>query len=142
MFLRHHTSDTQWVKIHSVRKILAFSIFHRTSHFLRVTLRLCASALKSTAVFRLNESNRKGKLSRWRKALPKKNDRERKRKEKCRKERPHGGVARKTTKAMIESIVFSLSRIVPRFQSLKGFLQPTENRKFQKNIGIEHLHKA
>ena len=34
-------------------------------------------------VVQLNESNRKGKLSRWRKALLKKNDRERKRKEKC-----------------------------------------------------------
>jgi hypothetical protein len=51
-------------------------------------------------VVQLNESNRKGKLSRWRKALLKKNDRERKRKEKCRKERPHGGVARKNNKGI------------------------------------------
>ena len=54
----------------------------------------------SRKVVQLNESNRKGKLSRWRKALLKKNDRERKRKEKCRKERPHGGVARKNNKGI------------------------------------------
>ena len=35
------------------QKILVFSIFHITSLFLCVTLRLCASALKSTAVFRI-----------------------------------------------------------------------------------------
>ena len=46
-------STPRWVKIHSVRKILVFSIFPITSLFLCVTLRLRASALKSTAVFRL-----------------------------------------------------------------------------------------
>ena len=74
--MQTHTIDTRWVKIHFVEKILVFSIFHITSHFLCVTLRLAApcspsgsrrsgnpttssrahlaSALKSTAVFRLN----------------------------------------------------------------------------------------
>ncbi len=52
--MQTHTIDTRWVKIHSVEKILVFSIFHITSHFLCVTLRLRASALKSTAVFRVN----------------------------------------------------------------------------------------
>ena len=68
-------STPRWVKIHSVRKILVFSIFPITSLFLCVTLRLAApcspsgsrrsgnpttssrahlaSALKSIAVFRL-----------------------------------------------------------------------------------------
>ena len=75
--MQTHTIDTRWVKIHSVEKILVFSIFHITSHFLCVTLRLAdpcgpsgslrsdnpttssrahlASALKSTAVFRFND---------------------------------------------------------------------------------------
>ena len=53
--MQPHTIDTRWVKIHSVRKILVFSIFHITSLFLCVTLRLRASALKSTAVFRFND---------------------------------------------------------------------------------------
>ena len=51
-------------------------------------------------VVQLNESNRKGKLSRWRKDALKKKDRERKKKEKRRKERPHGGVARKNNKGV------------------------------------------
>ena len=54
--MQPHTIDTRWVKIHSVRKILVFLIFHITSLFLCVTLHLCASALKSTAVFRVNSS--------------------------------------------------------------------------------------
>ena len=45
-------------------------------------------------VVQLNESNRKGMVSRWRTEAKKKKDRERKRKEKRRKARPHGGVAR------------------------------------------------
>jgi len=55
--MQPHTIDTRWVKIHSVRKILVFSIFHITSLFLCVTLRLRASALKSTAVFRFSEKH-------------------------------------------------------------------------------------
>ena len=39
--MQTHTIDTRWVKIHSVEKILVFSIFHITSHFLCATLRLC-----------------------------------------------------------------------------------------------------
>ena len=49
-------------------------------------------------VVQCSESNRKGKLSRWRKEVLKRKDRDRKRKEKRRKARPHGGVARKTNK--------------------------------------------
>ena len=52
-------STPRWVKIHSVRKILVFSIFPITSLFLCVTLRPCASALKSTAVFRLIPKKRR-----------------------------------------------------------------------------------
>ena len=51
-------------------------------------------------VVQLNESNRKGKLSRWRQEAKKKKDRERKRREKRKKERPHGGVARKNNKGI------------------------------------------
>ena len=57
--MQTHTIDARWVKIHSVEKILVFSIFHITSHFLCVTLHLCASALKSTAVFRFNPPENK-----------------------------------------------------------------------------------
>ena len=53
--MQTHTIDTRWVKIHFVEKILVSPIFfYIASLFLCVTLRLCASALKSTAVFRLN----------------------------------------------------------------------------------------
>ena len=46
-------------------------------------------------VVQSSESNRKGKVSRWRAEAKKKKDRERKRREKRRKkERPHGGAAR------------------------------------------------
>ena len=45
-------------------------------------------------VVQCSESNRKGKLSRWRKEALKKKDRDRKRKERRRKARPLGGVAR------------------------------------------------
>ena len=62
--MQPHTIDTRWVKIHSVRKILVFSIFHITSLFLCVTLRLRASALKSTAVCRFTD-NPKGVLFLW-----------------------------------------------------------------------------
>ena len=51
-------------------------------------------------VVQLNESNRKGKLSKWRKDAQKKRDKERKKKKKHRKERPHGGVARKNNKGV------------------------------------------
>ena len=50
-------------------------------------------------VVQLNESNRKGKLSRWRKNAQKKRDKERKKKEKRRKERPMGASRKKITKA-------------------------------------------
>ena len=52
--MQSHSIDTRWMKFHSVRKILVFPIFYIASLFLFVTLRLCASALKSTAVFRLS----------------------------------------------------------------------------------------
>ena len=45
------------MKIHSVRKILVFSISPQNFTFLCITLHLCDSALKSTAVFRLNLLN-------------------------------------------------------------------------------------
>ena len=48
-------------------------------------------------VVQSSESNRKGKVSRWRKEVLKKKDRDRKRKEMQRKKAcPHGGIARKT----------------------------------------------
>ena len=46
-------------------------------------------------VIQSSESNRKGKVSRWRAEAKRKKDRERKRKEKRRKTRPLGGAARK-----------------------------------------------
>ena len=52
--MQPHTIDTRWVKFHSVRKFSYPPFFYIASLFLCVTLRLCASALKSTAVFRFN----------------------------------------------------------------------------------------
>ena len=51
-----------------------------------------------TKVVQCRGSNWKGKLSRWRKDALRKKDSDRKRKEKRRKARPHGGVARETNK--------------------------------------------
>jgi len=51
-------------------------------------------------VVQCSESNRKGKLSSWRKEVLKKKDRDRKRKERRRKARPHGGVARESNKGV------------------------------------------
>lgn len=58
------------------------------------------STVKCGEVVQLSESNRKGKVSRWRAEAKRKKDRERKRKEKRRKARPHGGVARETNKGV------------------------------------------
>lgn len=55
---------------------------------------------KYRGVVQLSESNRKGKISRWRSAAWKKKDRDRKRRERRRKARPHGGVARETSKGV------------------------------------------